>query len=264
MTNKENRKHIEEEDKDFGFPFVDVVPLEIKAKKEFETEIDPVEEPSEVSDVAAVQIPAISEAPKSKEVLAKKSEVISPKAIEIKKQDRSIVKQERKKNSKMPLYFSMTLLVLIMLGAMAYFLYYIPEFEDKSQDIVATAPTEVEIIQDVEVEASDDMDVEELTQEIEEISAPVASAVPQLKLVQSRETNPRYFIIVGSVISENFARREAEKYMNDGYDTWIVFPYNDIRNFRIAIGQFESLDAATPDWEAAKKVYGNEIWILKY
>jgi hypothetical protein len=276
MANKENKKLTEDQDKDFGFPFVDVVPLEVQALNENDSEkIEETEEApiiGEVEPVLEEEIKAdITES--SEQSQESKGTGTSTKPIEIKRQDRTIATKERKSSNKTPIFLSLTLLVLIVLGAMAYFLYYLPEYGNPNDAQIAEEVTTPAIPEEspTSIAVEPDLDDVVVSEGIEEertsdvIAADVAqNQAPTLTLIQSRAGSPRYFIIVGSVVNENFARREAEKYLSDGYDTWIVFPYGDIRNFRIAIGQFESLEAATPDWEAAKKVYGNEIWILKY
>ncbi|SNS14240.1 hypothetical protein SAMN06295967_10439 [Belliella buryatensis] len=275
MASKENKKLTEDQDKDFGFPFVDVVPLEVHAVNENITE--KIEETQKAPFVEEVE-PTIEEefkasnSSKSDQPQEIEEVITTTKPIEIKRQDRTIATKERKSSNKTPIFLSLTLLVLILLGAMAYFLYYLPEYGEPKEQLTEESSRSAIIEESVTPSAIEPVDDDAVASEeiLKERTTEVAAAevvenqAPALTLIQSREGNPRYFIIVGSVVNENFARREAEKYLNDGYDTWIVFPYGDIRNFRVAIGQFESLEAATPDWEAAKKVYGNEIWILKY
>ena len=66
------------------------------------------------------------------------------------------------------------------------------------------------------------------------------------------------------MISERLAREEADKYLGLNKNTWIIFPYGDIRNYRIAVGKFDNIESATEAWETAKGEFGEAIWILKY
>ncbi|AFL85540.1 hypothetical protein Belba_3023 [Belliella baltica DSM 15883] len=281
MADRKNSKNNDfKEDQEYGFPFVEVVPLAFNS--ESLTEEFPKEEieESETSAIAAEEqtIDTTEDiksevAPEIEPVVIEtlKTESVEIKPIEIKKAERTFQTANKKKSSG-PLILILTLLILVVLGAMAYFLYYLPEVENGQQTANVEVQEETTNLQSESAIETNELpiDADETETEIEEeviqeASEPVVDqSSPELTLIQSRDTNPRYFIVVASVISERLARSEAEKFMGMDKNTWIIFPYGDIRNYRIAVGKFDNIESATEAWEEAKGEFGDAIWILKY
>lgn len=281
MADRKNSNNNDfKEDQEYGFPFVEVVPLALNPES-FHEEIPTQEiEESETSAIAdEEQTVATTEdikqevAPEIEPVVVEnpKTESVEIKPIEIKKADRTFQTANKKKSSG-PLIMILTLLILVVLGAMAYFLYYLPEVENGQQtanvevqeettNLQSESPIETNE-QPIAAEAPEAEIEEEV---IHEAPEPIVTQTsPELTLIQSRDANPRYFIVVASVISERLARGEAEKFMGMDKNTWIIFPYGDIRNYRIAVGKFDNIESATEAWETAKGEFGEAIWILKY
>ncbi|GAB2630070.1 hypothetical protein [Belliella aquatica] len=283
MADRKNSNNNDfQEDQEYGFPFVEVVPLALNSEsltEEFpKEELEELESSAKIAEdeiinptddvkpEVVVEIePAVVEIPKP--------ESVEIKPIEIKKTERTFQSTTAKKKSNGPLIMILTLLILVVLGAMAYFLYYLPEVEngpqtanveikedDSDSQNESAISTNEEPLADAE-EMGEEIDVEV----IPEVQQPiVAQSTPELTLIQSRESNPRYFVVVASVTSERLARSEAEKFMGMDKNTWIIFPYGDIRNYRIAVGKFDNIETATEAWETAKGEFGDAIWILKY
>lgn len=281
MANRKNNNNGDfQEDHEYGFPFVEVVPLVLNP--ESLTEEFPIEEIEELESSAKVAEDEIvnSTDDVKQEVVAEnepalvetsKTESVEIKPIEIKKIERTFQTKTKKKSSG-PLIMILTLLILVVLGAMAYFLYYLPKVENEIQTsrIETQENTTNEQIEspttNIDQPIADLGTDEEVDGEVtQEVQAPVAvQASPELTLIQSRDANPRYFVVVASVISERLAREEADKYLGLNKNTWIIFPYGDIRNYRIAVGKFDNIESATEAWETAKGEFGEAIWILKY
>lgn len=255
MAENNNMKISDTEEKDFGFPFVDVTPLKAKSSKKVEEiheEVEDIETPAP----GPIPNPAISH-----------------------HVDKGLIKpttKKEKKKSQLPMLLSLVILVVIILGAMAYFLYYLPNEDQKYQETLATIAeveespvlTEEEPAEDI-VEA--EIEEQETEQEVVEIvetpvvSAPVQSSVNAvITKVTSREPSPFYYIIVSSSPSENVAEEEAQKLVAKGLGAWIIFPYGDTRNFRVSIGKFAAYGDATAALEKAKANFDDSIWILKY
>lgn len=82
--------------------------------------------------------------------------------------------------------------------------------------------------------------------------------------VESKAERPTYFIIVGSLPNERFALEEAPQYQNRVPTVYLITPYDDTKNYRLAIGSFRSFTKANEELERIKADYTEALWILKY
>ena len=85
-----------------------------------------------------------------------------------------------------------------------------------------------------------------------------------LVLIESKKERPQYFIVVGSLPSESLAVKEAALYYDRAPTLFLIYPYDDVTNYRLAIGAFGSFSSATAELERAKGLYTEALWILKY
>ncbi|MCH7412280.1 SPOR domain-containing protein [Belliella sp. R4-6] len=249
---KENKNNIDDQDKDYGFPFVELVPLN-DLSENIDEIVGQEQQIESIEEVESQQIP---------------TKVIESTIIEQKPEAKKQINEHKiveKKKSTTPMVIGLVLLMLVVLGSMAYFLYYVPNSDQGkvSESIEANQePEEVSSLVTAEIDTEDN--VEEETAEVEEEEIIAATTEPELTIINSREASPRYFIVVGSVVAERYARQEVQQYLEKGHDTWIIFPYGDIKNYRIAVGKFDNIETATEAWEKAKGEFGDAIWILKY
>ncbi|GHB48571.1 SPOR domain-containing protein [Mongoliitalea lutea] len=249
-------------DKDYGFPFVEPVKLDVK----------------DTSSKKSVAVSQVVEKPKKSE----------NKAV-VQAQGKSVQPAENKvatasKKSKGVTVFLIASLLLI-LAVMAYFLYYEPQVtEEKSvastdQIMEEITLEEEELIEEITGEAI----VEEEVEEIEE-SAPTAVAPAptppasqsapvttrpsgqrgNLESVNNKGARPTYYIVVGSVPNESLAKEESEKYLIKGIDLWMILPNEESRNYRLAAGRYASFAEASNALEPAKAQFSESVWILKY
>lgn len=82
--------------------------------------------------------------------------------------------------------------------------------------------------------------------------------------IESKKERPQYFIVVGSLPSEALAVKEAVLYYDRAPTLYLILPYDDVKNYRLAIGAFGSFSSATAELERAKGLYTEALWILKY
>ncbi len=82
--------------------------------------------------------------------------------------------------------------------------------------------------------------------------------------VESKSDRPQYFIVVGSLPNEIMAISESEQYLNRASSIYLILPYEDVRNYRLAIGSFASFSKASEELETIKDQYTEALWILKY
>jgi hypothetical protein len=277
MTGRKNRNINDfQEDPEYGFPFVEVLPLVLNSesiKEEFS--IDKIEESELSASIVEDEIVNLNEVTKQ-DVDVEPTALETPKIksaenkpIEIKKTERTFQSTPVKKKSSGPLVMILTLLIVVVLGAMAYFLYYLPEGENGQQvanEEVKSSQNESALVNNELSAAGAEVMGEEVEKEVTtEVQEPeVAPTSAELILIRDREVKPYYYIVVSSMISESIARSEAEKLIGMDKNTWIIFPYEDVKNYRIAVGKLDNINTATEAWETAKGEFGDATWILKY
>ncbi|MFD2035901.1 hypothetical protein ACFSKL_13945 [Belliella marina] len=254
---RENRKNLDDQDRDYGFPFVELVPLEIAEPANADVVVAQNEmEQEEKMEEAEALVPAASKLPEV--------EKVQEPPLQAKKSPDKALDQASKKSSS-PMILILLLLAIVILGAMAYFLYYVPN-QEQSTSVDASEAVQETINAPITIEEENIQDENAVnegeTQVIEEEE--ITPTEPELTIIQSRADKPRYFIVVGSVVAERYAMEESKQYLEKGHHTWIVFPYGDIKNFRIAVGKYDNIETATEAWETAKSEFGDAIWILKY
>ncbi|MDI1321285.1 MAG: SPOR domain-containing protein [Algoriphagus sp.] len=82
--------------------------------------------------------------------------------------------------------------------------------------------------------------------------------------IESKKERPQYFIVVGSLPSEALAVKDAAQYYDRAQTLYLILPYDDVNNYRLAIGAFGSFSSAAAELERAKGLYTEALWILKY
>ncbi|WP_373520781.1 SPOR domain-containing protein [Aquiflexum sp.] len=256
MTEKENESKPNLEDKDYGFPFVEVTPIQAPVIAEKKEKSDRVE--GSVKDHNKINpASSIAEIPTPASPLAKINKKVS-----------------RRGKSQVPLLFSLVFLIVIILGSIAYFLYYLPESENTlettnpvvSQEMIAEEPL-ADGDQHLSTEMGELEDVGTITEA--ESETPVIAATPEVVTAEIIEVDrrgeiPYYNVIVASSPNKRIARAEAKKMIDKGRTTWIIFPFGNTNSYRISVGRYEDLESATKAMEKVRVEINESSWILKY
>ena len=99
----------------------------------------------------------------------------------------------------------------------------------------------------------------------EESGTTIANSVPgTIVRIESKAERPQYFIVVGSLPNENLALDEAKNYQGKAAEIFLIAPYEESRNYRLAVGKYNSFKSAAEDLERIKSNYSESLWILKY
>ena len=98
-----------------------------------------------------------------------------------------------------------------------------------------------------------------------ETGTTIANSVPgTIVRIESKAERPQYFIVVGSLPNENLALDEAKNYQGKAAEIFLIAPYEESRNYRLAVGKYNSFKSAAEDLERIKSNYSESLWILKY
>lgn len=82
--------------------------------------------------------------------------------------------------------------------------------------------------------------------------------------IESKKDRLQYFIVVGSLPTEALAVEEAAQYYDRAQTLYLISPYEDVKNYRLAIGAFGNFSSAAAELDRAKGRYSEALWILKY
>jgi uncharacterized protein (UPF0333 family) len=257
MAEEYSDKFQGQNESNYGFPFVEVTPLENTNKKKASVNKEPIIE---------------NAPPKAEKEPISIKESIKPAPM------------VKKKRSQLPLQFSLVMLILIILSVMAYFLYFIPEGEGDQEALemvpqkiepekLAVEEREPELLIEPRAEDPESIQEEEskgeenlgVKSELSAAPAPVASISGGINKVTQKATVPEYFIIVSSTASEKVALEQAQELINNNNnEVWVIYPYGETTNYRLAIGKYSALAEATEALEKRKADFDASIWILKY
>lgn len=256
MNEKDNESSPNIEDKDYGFPFVEVTPIQVSIVLEKKEKIETIQKNTTVSD--------------------KENSIISgiPKPSEPTLKIKSDKKVTRKAKSQLPLLLSLVFLIVIILGSIAYFLYYLPESNSNpdTSGLIVSDETVVEAPMSDEIDNVDpDMGKmeDEGTNTEAENDIPEVVSIPEIVtaeiiVVDRRGEIPLYNVVVASSPNERIARAEAQKMIDKGKTAWIIFPFGNTNSYRISVGRYEDLESATKAMEIARVELNESSWILKY
>lgn len=265
--------------KDYGLPFVEIIPLpgksvsvakEEKSEDKPETKIE-LESPKTI----------ISEPVEVKsEPVEAKPEVIKPAPVSVEKPSSTPSQQPEKSKNWVwaVLLIGLGILAVIVWQLMAEMKSSSSQLEPES--IEETIVEKIEIAPVIEQESTpteqnespvNQDSIKVINNSNPNISKPVETGttianVGQGKLIriESKAERPQYFIVVGSLPNEKLAIEEANQYFSKSVEIYLISPEEGGRNYRLALSKFTSFKMAAEELERIKSQYSEELWILKY
>jgi len=238
------------DDKDYGFPFVKVEPFQNPLQNETFALSDEDKEKGSV--------------PKE----TSESSVVPPAAIQHKSKEKP-----KKEKNRVPLLLSLVVLILVVLASMAYFLYYSPgqngktETAEVTEEKIETPQVEPQIeIENLPESVPDSLPAEVVETPPAVVPAPTTptSSGGKLIVLNAKEDVSYYQLVVASLPNERIAREEAQVFLEKGKDIWLIFPSGDTKNYRLSVGKYSSFKAAAEALASAKADFNESTWILKY
>ncbi len=284
MAAKDSENRQWTDPKDFGLPYVEIKPLPSK-----------VEEPK-----AKLEIPSAPEVKKEqKQALAstssqEKEPIGSEKIGEVPTSEpfKPKPKAEKKPASKTPIPTAkksntwVWVVVVLAMAVVSVIVWQLmgsgqltepksdqPIVENKpaetspviptpSEEITATEESQIAVNQDsIAVINNSNPNISKPT----ESGTTIANSVPgTIVRIDSKADRPQYFIVVGSLPNERLALDEAKNYQGKAAEIFLIAPYEESRNYRLAVGKYSSFKSAAEDLERIKSNYSESLWILKY
>ena len=261
MTDKTTESKHWTDPKDYGLPYVEIVPLSQTSvsKKEEETAA-PI-------DVAAVKKKTIQSVKPS--FVEEEINVASQPKVEGKKANNSWV----------------WIAALLALAVVIVIIWQMNKSVVPNQDTEELVSGSIEGLAAEENDAvalnSTPGEETQLTENQSTITDSITSVAPAAESVQTGTTiasrvsgtlvrvtekaeRPQFYIIVGSLPNEALALEEAEKYKKRAETVYLIMPYEDVTNYRLAIGTSSGWTAINEELARVKEQYTEDLWILKY
>ncbi|SIN72718.1 hypothetical protein SAMN05444394_1234 [Algoriphagus halophilus] len=275
--------------KDFGLPYVEVTPItplgeEIKLPEKEEEQVVTLATDNQSQEKSIQETEPAKEAvvpTPAEEVKTDypKEEHVTQQSEELAPEKRVIAEPEKKKNSWVVAVVILALLVVSVIvwqlmsqgngpntsGNQVAQQQSPPEVPVESQVVPENTPTE-------EIQTPENQDsIPKSNSSLEEpVETPQTgttidrTVAESLIRVESRGERPQYFIVVGSLPNERMALSESTQYLDRASSVYLILPYEDVKNYRLAIGSFTSFRKASEELNAIKDQYTEALWILKY
>ena len=85
-----------------------------------------------------------------------------------------------------------------------------------------------------------------------------------LTLISAKEALPRYFLIYSRLPDEMQLRKMALEIQNNHAEMYLIAPNQISKNYRLAIGKYETWQEASNELNRLEQIYGKDLWILNY
>jgi len=279
--------------KDYGLPYVEVTPINPEDNKEPIFEKKPIEETVIVSleessfekekeaepiQEAKIEKTSVEDKKKESEAVKEKLEERQASTATSKYID-SGVRTGKKNNSWVAIVLVLAVLIISVIvwqltskgDEYQSSEYNLTEQETSQNDVVSGLPT-VENTQAEEIQTIENQDsilnsnssLEEHVETPQTGTTIDRTSAEILIRIESKAERPIYFIVVGSLPNEKMAISESKQYIDRASSIYLILPYEDVKNYRLAIGSFSSFRKANEELETIKDQYTEALWILKY
>lgn len=270
--------------KDFGLPYVEVKPIDPQHKNEQVNVVSVKDESTpEVAPVATVEKEEGKVSDSKQETKAERivEETTSKEVAETKEVPKKETVQPVPKKSNSWVGVIIVLAILVISVIVWQLMGSQPTVSDNaasnpiqesSNSVTETASSAVENTPAEEIQVTDNQDsipksnssLEEPTKTPQTGTTIDRTGIDTLIRVEGRAERPQYYIVVGSLPNERMAISESAQYLKRASSVYLILPYEDVKNYRLAIGQFTSFRKASEELDQIKEQYTEALWILKY
>lgn len=173
---------------------------------------------------------------------------------------------ESKSDSIAPKLILITIILVVVAGAVWYFGFYSPaqkaaeeqarlaQQQQEQADAAARRAEQERLAREQAVQ-----DSIARAQQAQEEATPETG---EMTTISSR--TGRYYVVVGSFVDDDLAKDLADKLGVEGLNTSLIPPWGDGRYYRLAIADLGSFDEAQARADELKSTYGDGLWVLKY
>ncbi len=264
MAEKESSSKQWSDPKDFGLPFVEITPLS-SAKSKTKVKETQAEEVVQVADTSKVETAPKQEKKKD----SKQTRPISPPQAP----------SAKKSNSKTWVW----VVVFAFVGAVSVIVWQLQSGsllssdlgDQDTKELAQDLPEEMKAPAEVTAApAADSLAKEDsLTNSTAATNLPaatnsgtnLASTNPvSLTPITSKGEKKRFFLVIASLPNESLIKDFAAKMTVRPTTMYLINPYTDSPNYRLAIGKFDTWNAASNELAKLKAQYAADLWILNY
>ncbi len=262
MAEKESSPKQWSDPKDFGLPFVEITPLS-SAKSKTKVKETQAEEVVQVADTSKVETAPKQEKKKD----SKQTRPISPPQAP----------SAKKSSSKTWVW----VVVFAFIGALSVIVWQLQSESIMSSDLGDQGnkelPQDLPVANKALVTAGSAPDTL-----AKEDSLTTSTAATNLTTTSNSGTNlaptnpvsltpitakgekKRFFLVIASLPTETLIKDFAAKMTVRPAAMYLITPYADSPNYRLAVGKFDSWNAASEELNRVKAQYAADLWILNY
>ncbi len=229
----------------FGLPDIDYKPLD-------ETESTPEEEEAPVEQVVVQETTTYTYQPETQQ---EEEKPVSPYSS-------NYASLDEEESSNAPKIIGLIILVvLIVAGALVWIYVYKPAQEKARQEQLAKEEAE-RLRKENEARLAREKEEEERKRREAEEAAKAKPAIGTIETLSDRTS--RYYVVVSSAVDGDLIMDYAKKLSAKGVSTKIIPPFGKWKFYRIAIGDYDTYDAAQSNADSSKGEYGSGVWVIKY
>ncbi len=262
MAEKESSPKQWSDPKDFGLPFVEITPLS-SAKSKTKVKETQAEEVVQVADTSKVETAPKQEKKKD----SKQTRPISPPQAP----------SAKKSSSKTWVW----VVVFAFIGALSVIVWQLQSESILSSDLGDQGTKE--LAQDLPVANKELVTAAAAPDTLaKEDSLTTSTAATNLTTTANSGTNlaptnpvsltpitakgekKRFFLVIASLPTETLIKDFAAKMTVRPAAMYLITPYTDSPNYRLAVGKFDSWNAASEELNRVKAQYAADLWILNY
>lgn len=257
MTEKDSNPKQWSDPKDFGLPYVEVNPLSsLKSNSKATDQAPSVELPkispfadedkkpaTKTSRPAVASTTAVKDEKKNAKiwvwvVVFAIIAVVTAIIIQLKMNQESVVENEN--------------LVVNPLDTAALRKYFADSFKLAKSNLDSLPNQDSSVISDFELNSTSTN------------SGTSIATNPKVKRVEQKEASTRYYLVVGSFSSEQETARYIQNLGNKFSEYYLVYPYEQNQNYRVAIGSYSSWNEASAKLKEMNAQDSTGYWILNY
>jgi len=264
MAEKESSPKQWSDPKDFGLPFVEITPLS-SAKSKTKVKETQAEEVVQVADTSKVETASKQEKKKD----SKQTRPISPPQA-----------PSAKKSNSMTWVW---VVVFAFIGAVSVIVWQLQSGsllnsdlgDQGTKELAQDLPVAKKALAEVPAAAVPDTLAKEdsLTTSTAATNLPatansgtnLAPTNPvSLTPITAKGEKKRFFLVIASLPTESLIKDFAAKMTVRPAAMYLITPYTDSPNYRLAIGKFDGWNAASEELNRVKAQYAADLWILNY
>jgi len=167
---------------------------------------------------------------------------------------------EQVEKSNAPVIIGVIISLAVIIGAALIYLYvYKPAAEEKARQEQLAAAEAKRQREAAALKAQQEEEERRRREAEQVVAAPTIGTIETLS-----DRTGRYYVVVSSAVDGDLIMDYAKKLSSGGTSSKIIPPFGKWKFYRLAIGDYDSFDAAQASADESKATFGEGAWVIKY